>query len=257
MGTWIDDIATALLRASLPTTFGPTQISDGAGGTVLDYSSAVARVAVCRVATTAAMPAFTRSLNTITASANGVLAAIDGISLSVGDIFLVKDEGGADVDHGPYQLTATGGATTPWTADRAPWFNDMHNALPGTVLVCVEGTANARTLFVCTTASITLNTTALEFEKAGADISPGGITASSVSFSPNGDIAATDVQAAIVELRDDTDTKLSTITIPSPAYTPTNVSTDRAYNANSTTLDELADVLGTVIADLQTAGILG
>src|SRR6185436_5864164 len=41
------------------------------------------------------------------------------------------------------------------------------------------------------------------------------------------------------------------------AYTPTNVTTDRAYDANATTLDEVADVLGTLIADLQTRGILG
>lgn len=36
-----------------------------------------------------------------------------------------------------------------------------------------------------------------------------------------------------------------------PVYTPTNVTPDRAYNANGTTLDEIADVLGTLIADLQ------
>lgn len=43
----------------------------------------------------------------------------------------------------------------------------------------------------------------------------------------------------------------------SSAYTPTNVTTDRTYDANSTTVAELADVLGTVIADLQATGILG
>lgn len=41
------------------------------------------------------------------------------------------------------------------------------------------------------------------------------------------------------------------------AYTPTNVITDRAYDANATTIDELADVLGTVIADLQLLGLVG
>jgi len=40
------------------------------------------------------------------------------------------------------------------------------------------------------------------------------------------------------------------------AYTPSNVSTDRAYDANSTTVAELADVLGTLIADLKTYGLL-
>lgn len=41
------------------------------------------------------------------------------------------------------------------------------------------------------------------------------------------------------------------------AYTPSNVTTDRSYNANSTTLDEVADVLGTLIADLQSLGLIG
>lgn len=45
--------------------------------------------------------------------------------------------------------------------------------------------------------------------------------------------------------------------VRSSAYTPTNVTTDRSYDANSTTIDELADVLGTLIADLQLTGIIG
>jgi hypothetical protein len=43
----------------------------------------------------------------------------------------------------------------------------------------------------------------------------------------------------------------------SSAYTPSNVTTDRSYDANATTLDELADIVGTMIADLQAKGILG
>ena len=38
---------------------------------------------------------------------------------------------------------------------------------------------------------------------------------------------------------------------PGSAYTLTNVTTDRSYNANATSVDEVADVLGTLIADLQ------
>lgn len=40
------------------------------------------------------------------------------------------------------------------------------------------------------------------------------------------------------------------------AYTASNVTTDRAYDANATTLDEIADVLGTLIADLRTMGLV-
>lgn len=43
----------------------------------------------------------------------------------------------------------------------------------------------------------------------------------------------------------------------SSAYTPSNVSADRSYDANSTSVDELADVLGTLIADLQLTGLIG
>lgn len=40
------------------------------------------------------------------------------------------------------------------------------------------------------------------------------------------------------------------------AYTPTNVVTDRSYDADATTVAELADVVGTLIADLQAYGLL-
>ena len=41
-----------------------------------------------------------------------------------------------------------------------------------------------------------------------------------------------------------------------PTYTVTNVTTDRAYNADSTGTNELADVLGTLIADLRAIGLV-
>lgn len=40
------------------------------------------------------------------------------------------------------------------------------------------------------------------------------------------------------------------------AYTPSNVIADRAYDADATSVAELADVLGTLIADLQSYGLL-
>ena len=43
---------------------------------------------------------------------------------------------------------------------------------------------------------------------------------------------------------------------PATTYTPTNVSTDRSFDADSTTTEELADVLGTLIADLKAKGII-
>ena len=50
---------------------------------------------------------------------------------------------------------------------------------------------------------------------------------------------------------------LATTTSPATnTYTVTNVTTDRAFDANATTLEELADVVGTMISDLKTCGIL-
>jgi hypothetical protein len=39
-------------------------------------------------------------------------------------------------------------------------------------------------------------------------------------------------------------------------YTTSNVAADRTFDANAITTDELADVVGTLIADLKLAGIL-
>lgn len=41
-----------------------------------------------------------------------------------------------------------------------------------------------------------------------------------------------------------------------PTYTASNVTTDRSYDADATTLDELADILGTLLSDLRTFGII-
>ena len=43
----------------------------------------------------------------------------------------------------------------------------------------------------------------------------------------------------------------------SSAYSVSNVVTDRTFNANGTSIDELADVLGTLITDLKATGIIG
>jgi len=40
------------------------------------------------------------------------------------------------------------------------------------------------------------------------------------------------------------------------AYTVTNLNTDRTFDADSTSTAELADVLGTLITDLQNSGLL-
>jgi len=43
---------------------------------------------------------------------------------------------------------------------------------------------------------------------------------------------------------------------PTATYTVVNDAVDRAYDANATTVAELADVLGTLVADLRAAGVI-
>lgn len=47
-----------------------------------------------------------------------------------------------------------------------------------------------------------------------------------------------------------------TLVATTQTYTESNVTTDRSYDANATTIDELADVLGTLIADLRAKRIV-
>ena len=51
-------------------------------------------------------------------------------------------------------------------------------------------------------------------------------------------------------------TDVSALGAAQTGWAPTNVSADRVFDANATTLDEVADVLGTLIADLKVKGII-
>lgn len=48
----------------------------------------------------------------------------------------------------------------------------------------------------------------------------------------------------------------TTPVVRTAAFTPTNVTPDRAYDADTVAVAELADVVGTIIADLQSYGLL-
>lgn len=52
------------------------------------------------------------------------------------------------------------------------------------------------------------------------------------------------------------DTEWANLNSPLPTYTVSNVSTDRSFDADSTTVGEIADVLGTLVGDVQ-SGLVG
>ena len=55
---------------------------------------------------------------------------------------------------------------------------------------------------------------------------------------------------------EDLSREVNTLTGNEDEYTTTNVTADRVLDADATTLNELADVVGTMIADLKAAGVI-
>ncbi len=125
-------------------------------------------VKIVRVATTAALPANTRSGNVLTANANGAFAAIDGVTLSAGEAFLAQNEGGgaSHVNNGAYTLTTVGDGSTPWTATRAIYWDASSELVKGTVFRIQDGTTYGGKERIYRTSSATINVTAQGF---GAD----------------------------------------------------------------------------------------
>lgn len=102
----------------------------------------------------------------------------------------------------------------------------------------------------------------LFFSDASADTVQIGsaTTADSAKFYVNGKISTSDELEVNGALNHDGTTVGFYGVTPvarSSAYTPTNVTTDRSYDANATTIDELADVVGTLVQDLQQIGLIG
>jgi hypothetical protein len=123
----------------------------------------------CRLATAAALPAYTRTGNDIEYDVAGAPAAIDGVAPAVGDRILLKD-GAAGADNGPYDVITLGAAGVNHLMRRTPDADTSAEMESGSVVRVSEGTVNADTSWMLTTnAPITLNTTALTFAAAMAE----------------------------------------------------------------------------------------
>lgn len=134
-------------------------------GSVAVGQGAYAKAPV-RLATAAALPAYTRVGNVITADANGVIAAIDGVALAAGQRILLKD-GAAGADNGIYEVTSIGAVGAPFVLTRAGDMALSTDLAPGMEVPVIEGATNNDTTFVLTNdAAPTINSTALVFEAA-------------------------------------------------------------------------------------------
>ena len=120
-----------------------------------------------RAATTAALPANTRTGNVLDADANGTFPAQDGVTLVVGESLLVKDEV-AGANNGVYDVTDLGSGSTKWKLTRRADFDQDAEVTTGATVFISEGTANAGAQYTITTADpITVNTTSLTFSQTG------------------------------------------------------------------------------------------
>jgi len=135
--------------------------------------------ASCRVATTAALPANTRTGNMLTADANGALPAQDNVTLALNDRILVKNEA-IGANNGLYYVSQVGDAGTPWTLTRVTDADSDVEVTAGMYTFIEEGNTNADSGWVLTTNNpITLNTTALtfaQFTSAGEITAGTGLT---------------------------------------------------------------------------------
>lgn len=132
-----------------------------------------------RVATAAALPAYTRTGNTITADANGSIngAGIDGVSsLLNGDAFLLKD-GAAGADNGIYVFDDVGGGGTPWSATRRADADSDAEVTPGLLVGVDAGTTLQGHFFRLVCGPVTLNTTSLTFTDFTTALSFGSVYA--------------------------------------------------------------------------------
>ena len=102
-------------------------------------------------------------------------------------------------------------------------------------------------------------------DESNTDVRMGSITNHDLGFYTNDTIHMTLNTSGVLNIANltaslpvATDASKNLVSVAkSSAYTPTNVSTDRAFDADTVAIAELADVVGTLIADLQTANILG
>ena len=123
-----------------------------------------------RVATTTVLPATPTYANgasgvgaTLTAGSNVAFAAVDGVTLVLNDRILVKNEA-VSANNGLYSLTTIGSGTVPWVLTRATESDTAAELNAGAFVFAEEGTANASTGWVETTANpIVIGTTALAF----------------------------------------------------------------------------------------------
>ena len=135
----------------------------------------------CRLATAAALPAYTQAGTgvgaTLTATANGALS-VDGIAVAASDRILVKN-GAANSDNGIYTVTTVGDGSNPYVLTRATDADEDSEVTDGMFCFVGEGATQADTGWVQTTNDpVTVDSsdqTFVQFSAAGSFTGGDGI----------------------------------------------------------------------------------
>lgn len=134
-----------------------------------------------RMATNAALPAYTYLANVITGTDNGALT-IDGLLIGEGERVLVKDEASGNAAYnGIYEVTHSGNASSSYILTRASDADSSAEVTPGMFTFVEEGNTWADSGWILTNdvVPINLGTTALtfvQFSSAGQSIAGNGLT---------------------------------------------------------------------------------
>lgn len=134
-----------------------------------------------RMATNAALPAYTYLSNVITGTDNGALT-IDGLLIGDGERVLVKDEASGNAAYnGIYEVTHSGNASSSYILTRASDADSSAEVTPGMFTFVEEGNTWADSGWILTNdvVPINLGTTALtfvQFSSAGQSIAGNGLT---------------------------------------------------------------------------------
>ena len=133
-----------------------------------------------KLATNAALAAYTYLSGVITASADGALS-VDGLTPIVGNRILVKNETSSNAPYnGIYEVTDTGGVSSPFILTRTADANADAEVTPGMFTFVEQGNTWADSGWILTTdGTVNLgvtNLTFVQFSAAGQSIAGNGLT---------------------------------------------------------------------------------
>lgn len=218
--------------------------------------------------------AVTGSSSLVWDNANQRLDIIGKDALNATNSFIIKDNANRNLfyvkNDGEVGNAVTGATQLQWrfgTAATSPGFVLIRQS---TTTILSSG--NSGNAFVGTESNqpfgIISNNTARIFLEAAGNVGIGLISSISARLHVRGSGTTSSTTALLVQnstptanftIRDDGGYafKNGTVGLAQTGYTTfTNLTTDRTCDANSTTVEELADILGTLIEDLKTKGII-